>query len=90
MSSSVTLIGDQALVDATAAEEEVRSGSLVLSVMPSIDQVSYCLFQGTVEASDAISAFEKCLDNAHVVYSAMKQCLIDGVDGDDCAVMDTE
>ena len=67
-SSSVTLIGDdKILVDANSQEEDLRSGTIVLSVMPSIDQVSHVLHQGTVDSSLAISAFEKCLEKLTIL-----------------------
>ncbi len=53
--SSVTMVDNLVLVDATAEEEERRSGTIVLAVMPSTDQISHVLHQGMVDSKKAIN-----------------------------------
>ena len=76
-SSSVTLspAGDL-LVDATSAEEEKRSASVIVAYMPSLDAISHVLHYGSMEVKDIINAMEKCLDVCGMVHKTITEVLL--------------
>jgi exosome complex component MTR3 len=66
---------NQVIADASEQEEKRQSGSVFVSVMPSLDEVTHVFYHGKVDASLVVQGFQIAVENANKYYQAMKEAL---------------
>jgi len=76
---SASYIDGNIYMDSDLVEEQRESGSLVLSYMPSLNEVTHILQSGEVEVSLTTQAIEQCTDACSKIYSVMNHSLLDSV-----------
>ncbi|KND01094.1 uncharacterized protein SPPG_04185 [Spizellomyces punctatus DAOM BR117] len=62
-------------LDPTDEEETYQSGSLVLSYMPSLNEVTHVIQSGEIGTTTTIKALELCVDACAQIQSVMQQTL---------------
>ncbi|EIE83106.1 hypothetical protein G6F46_005872 [Rhizopus delemar] len=67
---------DQILMDGTEREESQKDGSLVLSFMPSLNEVTHILQIGQSDSVMTSKAVEQCIDGCSKIYSVMSNALL--------------
>ncbi|KAG1447724.1 hypothetical protein G6F56_009169 [Rhizopus delemar] len=67
---------DQILMDGTEEEEGQKDGSLVLSYMPSLNEVTHILQVGQSDSVVTSKAVEQCVDGCSKIYSVMSNALL--------------
>ncbi|KAI9261088.1 ribosomal protein S5 domain 2-type protein [Sporodiniella umbellata] len=67
---------DKILMDGTEKEESQKEGSLVLSYMPSINEVTHILQVGQSDSLVTSKAVEQCVDGCSKIYSVMSNALL--------------
>jgi exosome complex component MTR3 len=68
------------LMDGTDKEEEQKDGSLVLSYMPSLNEVTHILQTGSSDIAITSKAVEQCIDGCSKIYSVMSNSLLQSLD----------
>lgn len=68
------------LMDGTDKEEDQKDGSLVLSYMPSLNQVTHILQTGSSDSAVVSKAVEQCIDGCSKIYSVMSNSLLQSLD----------
>ncbi|CAO0792404.1 unnamed protein product [Mucor circinelloides] len=78
---STIFINDQdILMDGTDVEETHKEGSLVLSYMPSLNEVTHILQSGRSDSAISSKAIEQCIDGCSKIYSVMSNSLLQSLD----------
>ncbi|KAI8097719.1 ribosomal protein S5 domain 2-type protein [Halteromyces radiatus] len=67
------------LMDGTDTEEKQQDGALMLSYMPSLNQVTHILQAGRLENDDISKAMEQCIDGCSKIYSVMSAALLESL-----------
>ncbi|KAI8072378.1 ribosomal protein S5 domain 2-type protein [Gongronella butleri] len=76
------LLKEKALtMDGTQDEERDHQGSLVISYMPSLNQVTSVLQTGQTSVDSMNKAMESCIDGCSKLYSVMSAALIESLKG---------
>ncbi|RUS24603.1 ribosomal protein S5 domain 2-type protein [Jimgerdemannia flammicorona] len=70
---------DQILMDATSAEEKLETGTLVVSYMPSANEVTHVLQTGETEGPVTVQAIEQCIDACSKIYTVMSAALVESL-----------
>lgn len=78
--STVFTKENQILMDGTETEENVKEGSLVLSYMPSLNEVTHILQAGRSDSAVTQKAIEQCVDGCSKIYSVMSNSLLQSLD----------
>ncbi|RUS17431.1 ribosomal protein S5 domain 2-type protein [Endogone sp. FLAS-F59071] len=78
--SSAVFTQDQILMDPSAEEENHQKGLLVVSYMPSINEVTHVLQTGETEGSVTVQAVEQCIDACSKIYGVMSAALIESLE----------
>lgn len=73
---STVFVDDHILMDGTEEEESQKDGSLVLSYMPSLNEVTYMLQVGQSDSIVTSKAVENCIDGCSKIYSVMSNALL--------------
>lgn len=73
--STVFTKHQQILMDGTEKEENQKEGSLVLSYMPSLNEVTHILQAGQSDSAITSKAIEQCVDGCSKIYSVMSNSL---------------
>ncbi|CAG8475683.1 6168_t:CDS:2 [Funneliformis mosseae] len=76
---SASYIDGDIYMDSDLLEEQRETGSIVLSYMPSLNEVTHILQSGEVEISQTTQAIEQCTDACSKIYSVMNQSLLESV-----------
>ncbi|KAI8338045.1 ribosomal protein S5 domain 2-type protein [Chlamydoabsidia padenii] len=76
---SAVFSGNSILMDGTNAEEKQQDGSLVLSYMPSLNEVTHILQSGRLETDNISKAMEQCIDGCSKIYSVMSSALLESL-----------
>ncbi|RIA92922.1 ribosomal protein S5 domain 2-type protein [Glomus cerebriforme] len=76
---SASYIDGDIYMDSDLVEEQRESGSLILSYMPSLNEVTHILQSGKVEVSLTTQAIEQCTDACSKIYSVMNHSLLESV-----------
>jgi len=71
---------DQILMDPSAEEEKHQKRFLVVSYMPSINEVTHVLQTGETEVSVTMQAVDQCIDACSKIYSVMSAALIESLE----------
>ncbi|ORZ19510.1 ribosomal protein S5 domain 2-type protein [Absidia repens] len=71
--------GDSILMDGTMAEENQQDGSLMLSYMPSLNEVTHILQSGKLESDNISQAMEQCIDGCSKIYNVMSSALLESL-----------
>lgn len=74
--SSATCIDGNLCLDPDASEETETNGSLMLSYMPSLKEVTHVLYTGKMDPEQSIEAIELCIDACNSIKTVMDHCLI--------------
>ncbi|KAI8076460.1 ribosomal protein S5 domain 2-type protein [Gilbertella persicaria] len=84
---STVLTKDQGiLMDGTDYEETHKEGSLVLSYMPSLNEVTHILQTGRSDSAISSKAIEQCIDGCSKIYSVMSNSLLQSLEKPKTAV----
>ncbi|KAI8816600.1 ribosomal protein S5 domain 2-type protein [Fimicolochytrium jonesii] len=67
------------LLDPTDAEEPHTAGSLVLSYMPSLNEVTHVIQSGETTTANTVRALEVCVDACSQIHGVMMGTLVKGV-----------
>ncbi|KAI7888109.1 ribosomal protein S5 domain 2-type protein [Mucor mucedo] len=67
------------LMDGTEKEEKGKEGSLVLSYMPSLNEVTHILQAGQSDTAVTSKAIEQCVDGCSKIYSVMSNSLLESL-----------
>ncbi|KAI7872496.1 ribosomal protein S5 domain 2-type protein [Spinellus fusiger] len=70
----------QILMDGTEEEEKQTDGSLVLSYMPSLNEVTHIIQSGKSENALTTQAVEQCIDGCSKISSVMSTALLQSFD----------
>ncbi|KAF7723767.1 Exosome complex component MTR3 [Apophysomyces ossiformis] len=70
----------QILMDGTEAEEEQKEGCIVVSYMPSLNEVTHILQSGQSEVATTSQAIEQCIDGCSKIYSVMSCSLLQSLE----------
>ncbi|KAI8582161.1 hypothetical protein K450DRAFT_229310 [Umbelopsis ramanniana AG] len=81
--SSIAYVQNKILMDPSALEEESEDGSLVVSYMPSLNEITHILQNGNTESAIANKAVEQCIDACSKIYSVMSTVLLQSLDTSD-------
>ncbi|CAG8497794.1 7299_t:CDS:2 [Diversispora eburnea] len=73
---SASYINGHIFMDSDLIEEKRESGSLVLSYMPSLKEITHILQSGEVELNLTSQAIEQCTDSCSKIYSIMIDSLL--------------
>ncbi|KAI8149958.1 ribosomal protein S5 domain 2-type protein [Fennellomyces sp. T-0311] len=73
---SALLAENQIIMDGTDSEEQQKDGSMVVSYMPSLNEVTHILQSGISEAAATSQAIEQCIDGCSKIYSVMSTALL--------------
>ncbi|CAG8510640.1 3538_t:CDS:2 [Paraglomus brasilianum] len=76
---SACYIDDEIWIDCTLREEEHAQGSLVLSYMSSLNEITHMLQSGEISVSGTIRTIEQCTEACSKIYSIMGNCLLESV-----------
>ncbi|CAO3592782.1 unnamed protein product [Absidia cylindrospora] len=76
---STIFSGDSILMDGTMAEENQQDGSLMLSYMPSLNEVTHILQSGKLESDNITQAMEQCIDGCSKIYNVMSSALLESL-----------
>ncbi|GAA5811077.1 hypothetical protein MFLAVUS_004506 [Mucor flavus] len=79
--STVFTKNQHILMDGTEKEEAQKEGSLVLSYMPSLNEVTHILQAGQSDSAVTSKAIEQCVDGCSKIYSVMSTSLLQSVEG---------
>ncbi|KAI8875462.1 ribosomal protein S5 domain 2-like protein [Backusella circina FSU 941] len=71
---------DTIWMDGTEQEEQHHMGSLVLSYMPSLNEVTHILQSGQSDSALTSKAVEQCVDGCSKIYSVMSTALLQSLD----------
>lgn len=71
---------DTIWMDGTEDEEQHHMGSLVLSYMPSLNEVTHILQSGQSDSALTSKAVEQCVDGCSKIYSVMSTALLQSLD----------
>eukprot|EP00727_Mastigamoeba_balamuthi_P005045 m51a1_g14539 putative 3 exoribonuclease domain 1 domain containing protein (255) ;mRNA; r:953739-955243 len=64
------------VVDPCGAEEEAESGGLMVTSMPSLNEITQIYQYGELSHQDIAESVELCLDGCSKVYDAMREILV--------------
>ncbi|KAI7898761.1 ribosomal protein S5 domain 2-type protein [Cokeromyces recurvatus] len=78
--SSILTKEQHILMDGTEKEENQKEGSLVLSYMPSLNEVTHILQNGQSDSAITSKAIEQCIDGCSKIYSVMSNSLLQSLD----------
>ncbi|KAK9720288.1 3'-5'-exoribonuclease [Basidiobolus ranarum] len=78
--SSGGFFQSQVMLDCTAIEEEQQQGSLILSYMPSLNEVTHIVLGGETEVTVSNQAIEQCIDTCTKIYSVMNHSLLTSIE----------
>ncbi|ORZ10145.1 ribosomal protein S5 domain 2-type protein [Absidia repens] len=70
---------DSILMDGTAIEEKQQDGSLMLSYMPSLNEITHILQSGKLDTDNISKAMEQCIDGCSKIYSVMSSALLESL-----------
>ncbi|KAI9491510.1 ribosomal protein S5 domain 2-type protein [Zychaea mexicana] len=73
---SAVLFQKQIVMDGTESEEQQKDGNMVISYMPSLNQVTHILQNGISDAATISQAVEQCIDGCSKIYSVMSTALL--------------
>ncbi|CAO3639920.1 unnamed protein product [Cunninghamella echinulata] len=76
---SAVFTKDHILLDGTNMEEKQQSGSLLVSYMPSLNEVTHFMQSGQSDMDAITKATEQCIDGCSKIYSVMSAALIDSL-----------
>jgi len=68
--------GGGLVVDPTAEEERAAVGGLLVSVMPSLNEITQLVQFGELHQNDITDAIELCLDASSRLYATMRRVLL--------------
>ncbi|KAI8387264.1 ribosomal protein S5 domain 2-type protein [Blakeslea trispora] len=74
--STVLTKDQEILMDGTDYEETHKEGSLMLSYMPSLNEVTHILQAGQSDSAVSAKAIEQCIDGCSKIYSVMSNSLL--------------
>ncbi|CAJ0636514.1 8537_t:CDS:2 [Entrophospora sp. SA101] len=74
---SASFIGGRIFIDSNLMEEQHETGSLILSYMPSLNEVTHILQSGEVDFTLTTQAIEQCTDACNNIYSVMNNSLME-------------
>ncbi|KAI7855832.1 ribosomal protein S5 domain 2-type protein [Circinella umbellata] len=77
---SAVLSKKQIIMDGTELEEQQKDGNMVVSYMPSLNEVTHILQSGISEAATTSQAIEQCIDGCSKIYSVMSTALLQSLD----------
>ncbi|KAI8388668.1 ribosomal protein S5 domain 2-type protein [Radiomyces spectabilis] len=77
---SAIYMKNQILMDATDKEEQQKDGSIVLSYMPSLNEVTHILQTGQSDSAITSQAIEQCIDGGSKIYSVMSSALLQSLE----------
>lgn len=78
--SSVLTKDQLILMDGTEKEEGQKEGSIVLSYMPSLNEVTHILQLGKSEVTTSSKAIEQCIDGCSKIYNVMSHSLLQSLE----------
>lgn len=78
--STIFMNDQDILMDGTEVEETNKEGSLVLSYMPSLNEVTHILQSGRSDSAISSKAIEQCIDGCSKIYSVMSNSLLQSLD----------
>lgn len=78
--STIFMNDHDILMDGTEIEETNKEGSLVLSYMPSLNEVTHILQSGRSDSAISSKAIEQCIDGCSKIYSVMSNSLLQSLD----------
>ncbi|KAI9265195.1 ribosomal protein S5 domain 2-type protein [Phascolomyces articulosus] len=73
---SAVLSEKQIIMDGTEAEEQQKEGDVMISYMPSLNEVTHILQSGISDPAIISQAVEKCIDGCSKIYSVMSTALL--------------
>ncbi|KAJ2956921.1 hypothetical protein NQZ79_g7283 [Umbelopsis isabellina] len=73
-------VQDKIILDPSAIEEENEQGSLIVSFMPSLNEITHILHNGNTESAIAAKAIEQCTDACSKIYSVMSTVLLQSLE----------
>ncbi|KAL1926827.1 hypothetical protein VTP01DRAFT_5473 [Rhizomucor pusillus] len=77
---SALLVDKKILMDGTEAEERRKDGSVVVSYMPSINEVTHLLQTGATDTTEISQALEQCIDGCSKIYNVMSTALLQSLE----------
>lgn len=78
--STIAYVQGNIILDPSAVEEENEQGSLIVSYMPSLNEITHILHNGNTESAIAAKAIEQCTDACSKIYSVMSTVLLQSLD----------
>ncbi|KAI9206875.1 ribosomal protein S5 domain 2-type protein [Polychytrium aggregatum] len=75
VASSAGFFGEQIVLDCSTKEESLQTGSLTLSFMPSLNEVTHVLQSGEVAPEAAFQGMELCVDACSKIRPVLDQTL---------------
>ncbi|RKO91485.1 ribosomal protein S5 domain 2-type protein [Blyttiomyces helicus] len=77
---SAGFIGSRTFLDADGEEEGQQTGSLLLSYMPSLNEVTHIIQSGEVSSNATVKALEICVDACSVINTVMQKSLVTSIE----------
>ncbi|CAG8627212.1 9654_t:CDS:2 [Ambispora leptoticha] len=76
---AASYINDEIFIDGDFFEEQRESGSIILSYMPSLNEITHIIQSGEVDVAVTSQAVELCIDVCSKIYSVMRHSLLESV-----------
>ncbi|KAI8913352.1 ribosomal protein S5 domain 2-type protein [Gorgonomyces haynaldii] len=67
------------LLDPTQSEEDGSLGTMVLSLMPSLNEVTHVMQNGQVDSNSSIEGISICVDACHQLHALFSQTLLSDI-----------